>query len=151
MIVRSRSSISVMNQSPRNEKEVMITLSPPNLKSLGSIIKRWKYHILILCTLILCGLYFMSLPHTYLAKSSSQKLSVVMNTFERHDMMTGQRAQKCFSNNSLIRSMLTEAVEYYSKCDLVKYIHIIWSESKPPPPKLVEQYKNRVRPQVSLF
>jgi hypothetical protein len=42
-----------------------------------------------------------------------------------------------------------EAVDYYSQCELVKYIYIVWSEKDPPSEGTIKKYAARKHPTVS--
>ena len=55
--------------------------------------------------------------------------TVVINTFERPDM-------------------LQDAVNHYSQCSKVKYIHIVWSEEEPPSEAVAAEYRARKDPEV---
>lgn len=62
------------------------------------------------------------LPNDSRTKNSNAKtVTVVMNTFKRHEMMEN-------------------AIDHYAKCNVVKYITVIWSERKPPPSRLRKKY-----------
>jgi hypothetical protein len=52
---------------------------------------------------------------------TANKVTVVMNTFKRNDMMV-------------------DALNHYHTCNVVGHIHVIWSEKTPPPHKIVTQY-----------
>lgn len=54
-------------------------------------------------------------------KGNAKAVTVVMNTFKRHEMMES-------------------AIDHYSKCSIVKYITVIWSEKKSPPTRLKKKY-----------
>lgn len=41
-----------------------------------------------------------------------------------------------------------EAINYYSKCDCVKYIYIIWSEETPPSQSLLSRFTEKDVPRV---
>lgn len=62
----------------------------------------------------------------------AREVTVVMNTFKRPP------------------EMLDDAVEYYSQCDLVKYIKIIWSEPQDPPVRLSKKYATWKMPLVDF-
>eukprot|EP01031_Cornospumella_fuschlensis_P028661 gene28661-34603_t len=68
---------------------------------------------------------------SYHIKSESPKaqLTVVMNTFKRHDMMM-------------------DAIDFYSRCPVVKYIYIVWSEKEAVPQSVKDKYKEYVNPQI---
>ncbi len=53
---------------------------------------------------------------------ADDKLTVVVNTFMRHEMME-------------------ESVNYYAKCPVVKYISVVWSEPQAPPEDLVRKFE----------
>jgi hypothetical protein len=58
--------------------------------------------------------------------------TVVINTFKRPDY-------------------LRDAVDHYSKCAKIKYIHVVWSEQEPPAPEVVADYNTRKLPEVSML
>lgn len=58
-----------------------------------------------------------------------EKFTVVINTFKRPDM-------------------LESALVYYSKCPLVRNIHVTWSESRAPPQSLLAKYSKMEYPKV---
>jgi hypothetical protein len=43
----------------------------------------------------------------------------------------------------------TEAIDYYSSCEVVKHIYIIWSETVPPPGRISAKYEKSRNPSVS--
>lgn len=63
------------------------------------------------------------------ADSSKAHMTVVMNTFKRHDMMV-------------------DAIDYYVKCPVVKYVYIIWSEKIPVPSEVTNKYRDYINPRV---
>jgi hypothetical protein len=58
-----------------------------------------------------------------------RELTIVLNTFKRYDLMN-------------------QAINYYSQCDCVKYIYIIWSEENPPSQFLVSRFAEGDVPRV---
>lgn len=62
-------------------------------------------------------------PH-HVELSAEDALTVTINTFKRNDL-------------------LTEAVNHYANCPVVKYIVVVWSEQTPPSPALVDKF-NRI-------
>lgn len=58
-----------------------------------------------------------------------RQITVVINTFKRPQM-------------------LEDAIDYYSQCDLVKYIYIIWSEKQPPTESIIMKYEKFIEPKV---
>ena len=69
---------------------------------------------------------------SFVSASKDGDYSIVINTFERHDMMK-------------------EAIQHYSQCAGVKSIHIVWSEKKLPNKKLAAEYARIDKPKVSVF
>ena len=55
--------------------------------------------------------------------------TIVLNTFKRNDM-------------------LESALAHYSKCDFVKYIHVIWCESSQPPEKIIQRFSPMSNPKI---
>ncbi len=43
---------------------------------------------------------------------------------------------------------IIEAIDYYSNCECVKYIHVIWSEKDPPPQRIRAKFKDSDIPRV---
>jgi len=43
----------------------------------------------------------------------------------------------------------TDAIDYYSTCEVVKHIYIIWSEAVPPPGRISAKYEKSRNPSVS--
>jgi hypothetical protein len=43
----------------------------------------------------------------------------------------------------------TEAIDYYSSCEVVKHIYVIWSEAVPPPGRISAKYEKSRNPSVS--
>lgn len=60
---------------------------------------------------------------------STAQVTVVMNTFKRHDMMM-------------------DAIDYYAKCPVVRYIYVIWSEPAAVPEAVLSRYTSYSTPQV---
>jgi len=44
--------------------------------------------------------------------------------------------------------MLENALAHYSKCDYVKYIHVVWCESKLPPERLIQRFSPLKNPTI---
>ena len=61
----------------------------------------------------------------------NDSVTVLINTFKRHDMME-------------------QSVLYYAKCPLVKHISIVWSESGDPPEALAKTFAKSHSPKVSV-
>lgn len=59
----------------------------------------------------------------------NEKLTIVMNTFKRHDLME-------------------EAIDHYSKCNIVKYVYVVWSEPDPPTEAMISKFSSRSHPWV---
>jgi len=66
---------------------------------------------------------------TKISPENVGKVTVVMNTFKRNDLMT-------------------DALDYYSACDLVQNIYVVWSEKAPPPQSVVNKYSGASDPKV---
>lgn len=45
---------------------------------------------------------------------------------------------------------LTDAIEYYSMCPIVKHIYIVWSEKEPPPQRILAKYSSNAHPTVTF-
>jgi hypothetical protein len=58
-----------------------------------------------------------------------QHFTVVLNTWKRNDM-------------------LNDALQHYSNCPVVKYIHVVWCDSDLPPADLEARFHIRMNPQV---
>lgn len=83
-----------------------------------------------------CIIMFYSSDEDYtqssVPKMPSQHCTVVINTFERNEMME-------------------KAVDYYAKCPSVKNIHVVWSEQTPVPEKYLKKYSKVDYPKVSFL
>lgn len=64
--------------------------------------------------------------------SENDRLTVLINTFERHDMME-------------------DSVNYYKTCPIVKYINIVWSERGDPPEDVVKRFSKYHTPKVRIL
>ena len=62
--------------------------------------------------------------------SDNDRLTVLINTFERHDMMES-------------------SVNYYLTCPIVKYINVVWSEKEDPPEDVVKRFAKYHTPKVN--
>lgn len=83
--------------------------------------------------------------HSRSRNVSYEQLTIVLNTFERHDLMQCE----LLPHFCLLRYRFCSAsIEYYSKCELVKYIYVVWSEKQPPSERMVAKYSNGVHPKV---
>ena len=133
-MIRSKSSTS-NNFSPSSQLEESTsekmntrdsTAVPTARAPGGSRIRTLALYLLIF-SLVLDSLTFFSGPsiplveHRKIAIPVEQQITVVMNTFKRNDMMA-------------------DAVKYYSQCDSVKYIYVVWSEKTSPPMSILSHY-----------
>lgn len=126
-----------------NSKESLVTSYPRWIISwcsgkLSGSYRLWL--LLILLSLIGCGMYLNLVSSTLAiteerlayrvhADSNEAQLTVVINTFMRHDMMV-------------------DAIDFYAKCPVVKHVYIIWSEKVPVPATVLSKYKDYVNPSV---
>jgi hypothetical protein len=93
----------------------------------------------LLLSILGASFYFLIFSPTRLKPPAKQissvpyqrKVTIVMNTFERHLEME-------------------EAVDYYSTCDLVAYIYIVWSEKTAPSDYYHKKYTAQKQPKVRL-
>lgn len=137
MILRSRSSSKLDPLSYLTDPKVGGTME--NAKSRGlfsNSYKIWKYVLAII--VFVSVVYFMTMSGTAVSiekhrtvrgRPQQRLVTVVMNTFKRHDLMI-------------------DAISYYSNCECVKYIHVIWSEKELPPSRIVSQFKENDVPRV---
>ena len=122
--------------------------------------RRWQW----LFTILFGGLFIYILlvitsplplkEHFRTKESSEEQLTIVMNTFKRHDMMLGMN----FFNLYLIShyyilimycdSLLLEAIDHYSSCPLIKHIYVVWSEKEAPPQRILAKFTNKAHPTV---
>src|SRR5690348_6768682 len=117
MIIRSRSTAAIMNNYNEIEKDISTSpnasSSTGNYKSPPGGARLWKYltWILVASALLYMTLFAISptelKEHRNAQSASYEQLTIVMNTFKRHDMMM-------------------DAVDFYSQCELVKYIYVVW-------------------------
>ena len=95
--------------------------------------KLWVYLLLISFLGILA--YFTLFFETIFVQSNkkfndySHHITIVLNTYKRHELMK-------------------QAIEYYSQCNLIKHIYVVWSEDKPPPADLLQDYDKRISPKA---
>ena len=61
----------------------------------------------------------------------SEMFTIVINSFQRH-------------------SMLTDALEHYSRCEYVKHIHVAWCEKEGPPTAMTNKFNIKSSPMVSF-
>ena len=84
------------------------------------------------CSLIYLLQMFMFSPPSNKSRVTSkrllEKVTIVLNTFKRHNMMN-------------------DAIDYYSTCGLVKYIHVVWSENTSPEPWMMTKYGKSQHPE----
>lgn len=96
---------------------------------MGTKSRRLKlfFVVLILCLTLYT---FMSLTDTDIWEASQNKkvrghpidtFTVVINTFNRHDMVE-------------------DAIAHYSECGNIDYIHIVWCEKQAPPEKILQRF-----------
>ena len=125
---------------------VAVKLTKPNgnsqsgLGSLNDLFFQFKRIPVKFCFAILFGiavfLYLVSMirttPPLVVQLFPNDAVTVLINTFKRHDMME-------------------QSVLYYAKCPLVKQISIVWSESGDPPEALAKTFSKSHSPKVSLF
>ena len=46
--------------------------------------------------------------------------------------------------------MLLDALEHYSKCEHVKYIHVTWCEKEPPPREMTTKFNTQSTPMITF-
>jgi hypothetical protein len=146
MFLRSRSSPRLHNNISNSESN-----SPPaTMKYLEEIVNaplspsrsngKWKIWHLLLIVLILGIVIYIKLFDSFRVEEipnsppdpSKRQLTVVMNTFKRYELMM-------------------DAIDHYSKCNVVRYIHIVWSEKDAPSHHILNKYAKQpgVLPSVS--
>lgn len=69
--------------------------------------------------------------HSPFNSASTEAITVVINTFRRPEIMKG-------------------AVEHYTRCNVVKYIYIIWSEETLPSEALKSNFAARKHPEIGF-
>jgi hypothetical protein len=124
--------------SPGNSKSMNSSWSLSLRAPLSSTIRRLGVLVVVGSVILYTVLYFwvfaamtitQPIQHTRFDK---EKLTVVINTFKRHDMMA-------------------DAVGYYTTCDIVKYIYVVWSENNTVPEHIESPYRFSGHPKVSLL
>jgi hypothetical protein len=105
----------------------------PTTRSTGAT-KQWKYLLLLLMFSVVTYLYIIvgdlsPAVDRSISNANDRQLTIVMNTFQRHDLMT-------------------DAIDHYKRCKLVGNFHIVWSEKTPPPTNLVAQYAMHSSPKI---
>ncbi len=132
MMLRTRSNVKLDNGKDESKLEENKVRMPG-----GARLWRLLSAIILLAIFVYIILYDAFYPDDTLYSNSpldpnNRQLTVVMNTFKRPDLMR-------------------EAVKHYSRCGVVKYIHIIWSEETPPSDSMKAQYPETVIPKVSTM
>ena len=61
----------------------------------------------------------------------TETFTVVINSFNRHDM-------------------LMDALEHYSRCEYVKYVHVTWCEKEMPPLYMTNRFNAQSNPMVNF-
>jgi hypothetical protein len=148
MFLRSRSSPRLHHSNSHSEPS-----SPPTtMKFIEEVVNaplnpnrsngKWKLWHLLLIVLLLGIVVYLMLFDSFRSEEipdsppdpSKRQLTVVMNTFKRYELMM-------------------DAIDHYSKCNVVRYIHIVWSEKDPPTHQIMNKYAKNpgVLPSVSLY
>jgi len=96
---------------------------------------KWTFYLFILSfigyMLVLVNSPSPLKEHKRPTETSFEQLTIVLNTFKRHDMMI-------------------DAVQHYSQCPLVSHIYIVWSEKEKPPADIVAKYEGKQHPVVTF-
>jgi hypothetical protein len=154
MILRSRSSTKLSSSHEWN-LPCDTPASPVNssMKGIPGGSKLWR--MLAILFVIAVVFYITLFENLFEIEESNtpsnpkrRQLTVVLNTFKRHDLMKGTFLFVFYFSFNF--AFFLDAINHYSKCSVVKHIHIIWSEKELPSEKLVSQYKHRDMPSVSF-
>lgn len=136
-IQRSSSGPPAPDGEPYSPSDVVDTAKKPTVSVCSS--RRLKSFLFlgVFATILYSFLFWMEagLGTTILEEEvhhhshAREYYTVVINTFKRPDM-------------------LRDAVDHYSKCAKIKYIHVVWSEQDPPSEAVAADYGARTEPQV---
>lgn len=159
----------------RNRSQITMTSSPTgsdienNMQSdgkgsyrtpWGTTLSRRFVYVLMGCLFLFFVEIFLLNPapleeHRASSAASREQLTIVMNTFKRHELMLGTFLPLTLPCKILYLLLLTvvfssEAIGHYSKCPIVKHIYVVWSEKEPPPEKIQAKFKDKQHPSVTF-
>ena len=162
-MIRSRSTIitseGLMSTNLNDlEKDLPLSISPSNTPKSPVGSRSLKLLLFVSFVGIFAYLFIFvgsnpirsKIKRTRTSPENFEKLTIVMNTFKRNDLMTGI-SNLLIDISPNLALISADAIDYYSSCDLVKNIYVVWSEKQPPPSEITKKYSTGSDPKVLIF